>query len=140
MIYCALLLQIVGAAIFIYTLANPGDPGAAISVRVVLGIISGALLFALGSLLFLLAAIGDVGDSVIAHRKSRKNQLAPWAQVRVGMTESELRGLLGPPNEVQAGITWNGELAHRWRYGRFIRKGTITCCGGRVVGFRVPAV
>lgn len=83
-------------------------------------------------LILIVAAIGLTAWVVLSGR-SRSRRLAPWKSIRNGMTQQEVRGLLGEPRKViplDAGETWD--------YGAKPYTASVMFTGGKVTGFVKP--
>lgn len=104
------------------------------------GLWVGALIFLLGGALGFGGALNHIGNVADEGLEKRNRWLAQWRLLRAGMTESDVRSLIGSPVEVEALVAMTGDMACKWRYGSWFGKGTIVFHQGKVVSFRIPSM
>jgi hypothetical protein len=100
----------------------------------------GLLIIGVGACLLFGGVIEQIGKVADKSLEGRNRWLAQWRLLRAGMTESDVRSLIGSPDEVEALVAMTGDMACRWRYGSFFSKGTIVFHQGKIVSFTVPSM
>lgn len=71
-------------------------------------------------------------------RKKRDEWLGRWDRLLEGMTESEVRIIIGAPTKIDPLIAMTGEPAAQWTYGNWPFTGIVRFHRGRLVGLQKP--
>jgi hypothetical protein len=102
------------------------------------GVVWAVFVWFLGLVLTCIGVLQAWDEASKKSEQQRQLWLSGWQALRTGMTESQVRELIGAPREVEALVAMTGDMASRWHYGSFLTKGTVTFHGGRVISYCVP--
>jgi hypothetical protein len=133
----AIFLMALGTLLFLIYLLTP-EPGEQDTFDILM-IMLGIVLAFIGWWILVCKALGGIFTGIDQGLiRPRRNYLSQWQHLRIGMTESEVRQLIGSPRQIEALVAMTGEMASRWHYGTLLTKGTITFHGDRIISFSAP--